>query len=94
MTYEPPAELLEILADPESKGPIRLATDDELGRIRQALDSGKGGRKDGKDSSGQFEAAFLAQDGAVAYVVEDGIPVFLIDQRLEFTPPIELDKEL
>ena len=91
MGYEAPPELLEILADPETKGPVRLATEAELTRLRQAVESGRATRHDGKAPSTTFEAAFFAQDGAVAYVVEDGIPVFLIDERLELSPRLELD---
>ena len=54
--------------------------------------AGRATRKDGKEASSTFEAAFVAQQGAVAYVVEDGIPIFLIDERLEISPPLELDQ--
>jgi uncharacterized protein YbaR (Trm112 family) len=91
MSYEAPAELLELLADPETKGPLRLANDEELKRLRAAVAAGGASRRDGKPPKGEFEAAFLAQEGAVAYVVEDGIPIFLIDERLELAPPLELD---
>ncbi len=90
MAYEAPPELLEILVDPETKGPVRLATEAELAQLREALGSGRAKRKDGKEASSTFEAAFIAQDGRVAYVVEDGIPVFLIDERLEISPPLEI----
>lgn len=91
MAYEAPKELLDILVDPEKRGPVRLATEAELGRLREAVTAGRARRHDGKDPSDSFEAAFLCQDGAVAYVVEDGIPVFLIDERLDLAPPLELD---
>ena len=91
MAYEAPQELLEILVDPDTRGPVRLATDPELEALRAAVGDGRARRKDGKEASGSFEAAFLCQKGAVAYVVEDGIPIFLIDERLEIEPPLELD---
>jgi uncharacterized protein YbaR (Trm112 family) len=91
MTYEAPPELLEILVDPETKGKVRLASDAELARLRDAVGAGRAKRKDGTEANATFEAAFIAQDGAVAYVVEEGIPVFLIDERLEISPPLELD---
>ena len=92
MGYEAPAELLEILVDPETKGPVRLATEAELGRLMDAVKAGKVSRHDGGEVSSTFEAAFIAQEGSVAYVVEEGIPVFLIDERLELDPPLELDE--
>ncbi len=91
MAYNAPPELLAILADPETKGPVRLANEAELSRLKEAVDAGRAGRHDGKPAGTTFEAAFLAQEGAVAYVVEEGIPVFLIDERLELDPPLELD---
>ena len=91
MAYDAPPELLAILADPETKGPVRLASEVELGRLKEAVEAGRAGRHDGKPASKTFEAAFVAQEGAVAYVVEDGIPVFLIDERLDLDPPLELD---
>lgn len=94
MAYEAPAELLEILVDPEKKGPVRLATDKELSSLRDAVGNGKAKRRDGKPAADNFEAAFLCQEGAVAYVVEEGIPVFLIDERLELDPPLELDEPI
>ena len=93
MTYEAPPELLEILRDPETKGPVRLASEGELKRIKKAVEDGTAKRRDGKETSTSFEAAFIAQEGAVAYIVEEGIPVFLIDERLELSPPLTLEKE-
>ena len=93
MAYEAPPELLEILVDPETKGPVRLASESELDKLKKAVESGTATRKDGKEASTSFEAAFVAQEGAVAYVVEDGIPIFLIDERLELSPKLELDKK-
>jgi uncharacterized protein YbaR (Trm112 family) len=94
MAYEAPKELLEILVDPEKRGPVRLATESELSGLRQAVTSGRAKRRDGKAASESFEAAFLCQQGAVAYVVEDGIPIFLIDERLDIDPPLELEKPI
>lgn len=94
MAYEPPPELLEILVDPETKGPLRLATEGELTRLREAVSGGNASRPDGKDPSAEFEAAFLAQDGGVAYLVVDGIPIFLIDERLQLDPALELDEKI
>ena len=91
MAYEAPKELLEILVDPDERGPVRLATEGELATLHEAVGSGRARRRDGKDPSDTFEAAFLCQEGKVAYVVEDGIPIFLIDERLEMDPPLELE---
>jgi uncharacterized protein YbaR (Trm112 family) len=94
MAYEPSPELLAILRDPETKGPLRLATDGELARLREAVAAGRAARADGKDIPDEIEAAFLAQEGAVAYVVIDGIPVLLVEERLQLDPPLKLDAKI
>ncbi len=94
MAYEPAPQLLEILVDPETKGPVRLATEAELARLRAAVEGGGASRADGKDPSSEFEAAFLSQGGAVAYIVADGIPIFLIDERVQLDPSLELDEPI
>lgn len=91
MGYEPPKELLEILADPETKGPVRLASESELQTLREAVTAGRAKRHDGKEAITTFDGAFLSQQGAVAYIVDEGIPVFLIDERLDISPPLELE---
>jgi uncharacterized protein YbaR (Trm112 family) len=91
MAYEAPPELLAILADPETKGPVRLATAGELARLKEAVGAGRARRHDGKAAEASFEAAFVSQQGAVAYVVEEGIPVFLVDERLDLDPSLDLD---
>ncbi len=91
MAYEAPAELLKILVDPETREPVRLASDTELERLRNAVRSGQAKRRNGEKASSNFEGAFLCQNGAVAYVVEGGIPIFLIEQRLEISPMLEFD---
>jgi uncharacterized protein YbaR (Trm112 family) len=91
MAYDPPADLLELFVDPETKGPVRLATEAELSRLREAVQAGSASRPDGKDPSVEFEAAFLSQEGRVAYVVDQGIPIFLIKERLQLDPPLDLE---
>jgi uncharacterized protein YbaR (Trm112 family) len=76
-------DLLAILADPETHQPVSLATEDELGALREAIKSGRAKRKDGGAIPEHFDGAFLSQGGKVAYLVVDGIPNFLIEERLE-----------
>ena len=76
-------DLLAILADPETHQPVSLASDSELASLRDAIKVGRVRRKDGGAIPAQFEGAFLSQGGKVAYLVVDGIPNFLIEERLE-----------
>lgn len=77
------SELLEVLADPETHEPVALATDAQLSALRDALTAGKAKRHDGQALPASVEAALLSQGGKVAYLIADGIPNFLVDERLE-----------
>jgi len=79
-------DLLAILADPETHQPVTLATDAEIEGLKEAIRAGRARRKDGGAIPDQFDGAFLSQGGKVAYLVVDGIPNFLIDERLELHP--------
>lgn len=79
-------DLLAILADPETHQPVSLASDTELASLREAIRAGRARRKDGGATPEAFDGAFLSQGGKVAYLVIDGIPNFLIEERLEITP--------
>jgi len=76
-------ELLDLLADPETHEPLKLASDAELTKLRAAVRDGKAVRRGDKPASEDFEGALLSQGGRVAYVIEAGIPNLLIDERLE-----------
>jgi len=79
--------LLDVLADPESKGPVTLCDGPTLDELRKRVDEGTASRRDGEPVP-EFEAAFLAQGGRVAYLVVDGLPRFLVEERLELDPPL------
>jgi len=78
-------DLLELLADPETHQPLTLASDDEVAKLKRAVEQGKARRRDGKGAASAFDSALFAQDKRVAYLIEGGIPNLLIDERLELT---------
>lgn len=78
-------DLLELLADPETHKPLTLATDDQVAKLKRAVEQGKAKRRDGKGAGLAFDSALFAQEGRVAYLIEGGIPNLLIDERLELT---------
>ncbi|MFW6052062.1 MAG: hypothetical protein ACODAU_12870 [Myxococcota bacterium] len=84
-----PEELLGSLVDPDTHRPLRRATDRELERLRDRVRRGAARRRDGGDVPGSFEGAFLTEDGGAAYLVVEGIPSFLIDERLELDEPMD-----
>ena len=87
MTAPISEELLKILADPETHEPLTLATDAQLEAIRAAI---AGGAKthSGGDAPTDFEGALLSQGGRVAYLIHEGVPNLLIDDRLELDSPL------
>ena len=64
-------ELLEILVCPESRQPIAVAPKDLLARLN------------GEIESGSLRNRLLREDGKKLYIVEDGIPVMLIEESIE-----------
>jgi uncharacterized protein YbaR (Trm112 family) len=77
------ADLLDLLADPETHEPLTLATDAQLAALRAALGSGKARRRDGKTPGVAFDGALLRGGRKVVYLIEGGIPNLLVDERLE-----------
>ena len=78
-------ELLAVLADPETREPVSLANEAQLARLREALASGEARRHDGAAPPTEVQAALISQQGKVAYLVQDGIPNLLVDERLELS---------
>lgn len=73
----------DVLADPETHAPVTRASEAELARLRAAIADGTARRRDGSPLPASIDGAYLAPGGRVAYLVEDGIPNFVIDERLE-----------
>ena len=78
------ADLLALLADPETHAPLALASDAQLAALKQAIDAGKARRRDGA-APAPFEAALLREDKRVAYVIQGGIPSLLVEERVELS---------
>jgi len=75
-------DLLEILACPATKEPVRLADGALLARVNQAIAAGKLTSLDGKVVERPLDAGLLRQDGKVLYPVRGGIPIMLIDESI------------
>lgn len=84
-----PQQLIDILVDPEDKGPLRPADETVLQRLREAIARGKARRADGAPPPDRFEGAFITVDGRRAYLVLDGIADFLVEHRLELDAPVD-----
>jgi uncharacterized protein YbaR (Trm112 family) len=76
------SKLLDILVCPESKQSLKLAEDELLGRINQAISDKKVSNKSGNLVSEKVESALITEDGKTAYPVRSDIPVMLIDEAI------------
>lgn len=77
------AELLEILVCPETKQPVRVAGDDVVARLNADVEAGTLRNRGGEPVAKRIEEGLLREDGKVLYVVDDGIPVMLIEESIE-----------
>ncbi len=78
------ADLLAILVCPETHQPLAMATDKVLAKVNTKV-AGKGGLKNrqGDVVKGEIAEGLLREDGKALYVIEDGIPNLLIDERID-----------
>ena len=76
------AELLEILACPEDKTPVRLAEQSELDALNQRIRAGGVTNRGGEAVSGEITEGLIREDGKYLYQVRDDIPIMLIDEAV------------
>ena len=76
-------ELLEILVCPETKQPVKAATQEQLAPVNERIKSGELRNRGGEPVTKIVEAALIREDGCVLYIVDDGIPVMLIEESIE-----------
>jgi uncharacterized protein YbaR (Trm112 family) len=76
------ADLLEILVCPETKQPVRPAGADVLARINAEIHAGRLRNRGGEPVSKKIEEALIREDGKVLYIVDDDIPVMLIEESI------------
>ncbi len=76
------AELLEILACPEDKTPVRLAEQSELDALNQRIRAGGVTNRGGEAVSEEITEGLIREDGEYLYQVRDDIPIMLIDEAV------------
>ena len=76
------AELVEILACPETHQPVRVADDDLVRRLNAAIAAGKVVNRDGQPVTDPIQAGLVREDDAYLYAVRDDIPVMLIGEAI------------
>ena len=77
------AELLAHLVCPETRQSLALAGAEELESFRNRQGRGALNNRGGKKVSGAIDGALIREDGAVAYLIIDGIPDLLVAESVD-----------
>ena len=77
------SELLEILACPETKQPLSVASADVLAKLNDEIGKGTLRTRGGEPVAKNVDEALVREDGKILYIVDDGIPVMLIEESIE-----------
>jgi uncharacterized protein YbaR (Trm112 family) len=76
-------ELLEILVCPESHQPVKPANPELLATLNTRIKGGGVKNHQGDTVGKAVEEGLVREDGKCLYLIEDGIPNMLIDERID-----------
>lgn len=74
--------LLDILACPENLTPLHLATQREMDLIRERIRASTLRHWGGMSVTDSFDGLLIRSDGKIAYMVQRGVPVMLVDRAV------------
>ncbi len=75
-------DLVEILACPESRQPVRLAEAELLDRLNRLIEAGQIRNRGGARVEKRLAEALVREDGQVLYPGGEDIPVMLVDEGI------------
>jgi uncharacterized protein YbaR (Trm112 family) len=75
-------ELLDILACPEDKTPVKLADQALIDEINLRIGTGDLKNRGGQTLEKTIDGGLIREDGAYLYPIEDDIPIMLIDEAI------------
>ena len=81
MSVDP--ELLEILVCPETRQGLRAATAGEIETVNERVRAGTAQYRGGEKLDAAIREGLVRDDGKVLYVVDEGVPVMLIEESIE-----------
>ena len=76
-------ELLEILVCPETKQSLRVADAAVIADLNEKIKAGTLRNRGGERPEKQLTEGLVREDGRVLYVVDDDIPVMLVEESIE-----------
>ncbi|MGH0036664.1 MAG: Trm112 family protein [Myxococcota bacterium] len=76
-------ELIEILVCPETKQPVKHAEPALLAKLNEQIAAGSLRNRGGDKVESPIAEGLLREDGKVLYVVDDEIPVMLVEESIE-----------
>ena len=76
------AELVQILACPETRQPVRVADDALVQRVNGAISAGTVVNRDAQPVTDPIQTGLVREDNAYLYPVRDDIPVMLIGEAI------------
>jgi uncharacterized protein YbaR (Trm112 family) len=75
-------DLLSILVCPENKTSLELVEGETIERLNALRESGELKNRSGHDIEEAFEAGLLREDGKYLYMIQQDIPIMLIDEAI------------
>jgi uncharacterized protein len=76
-------ELLEILVCPETQQPVTLASSEIIAPLNSEIEAKQLRNRGGEVVEKSIKEGLLREDGRILYIVDDSIPIMLIDQSIE-----------
>jgi uncharacterized protein YbaR (Trm112 family) len=75
-------ELLDILACPETKQPLALASEDMVKALNDLIGQGRISNRAGQPVTEAIDAGLVREDKQYLYAIRDDIPIMLIDEAI------------
>ncbi len=76
-------ELLDILVCPETKQPVAPAAAEILEKLNEEIRAGRLRNRGGAAVEKEITDALIREDAKVLYIVDDDIPVMLVEESIE-----------